>query len=311
MSTEYEDYDGQLVEEYLRYLRGQGTRPRTDHLSDRERGRHEQLFQLLEAIVDADAVEMPPMEKDPVAIRLGLIRDGEETSTKGEEPHDLSDLPERIASSLVELVHRFRGEIEVTPMGVGDAATTYKSNGLRVLAECRSLGELVLVCSTPSGEFTELPGTVAHLFIAHQLVDAVVVASTISNDAVVLTQADCLRAIDPKTGWVNPALPALPEPLELALGRHLERSLPRWDEIAKLDAVLVLADADEEVAASVRESLSMKRTAQIPAKKRALAEIDGLSAKPFEDLLRDVRAGRLAGKDLIQRLREISEAVIR
>lgn len=307
--TPDQDYDGELVEEYLRYLRGKGTRPRMDRLSAEDRDHHEGLFELLDAIVDADTTETPPMEEDPVAIRLGLVRRSAGAPGDIEALQDLPHVPETIALSLREVTQRFQGEVDILTLDPGTAAASYGTNGLRVMAECRSLGELVLVCSSATEDLSEVPRSAVHLFTATQAVNAVAVASTIDNKAVVLTHADCLRAIDPQSGWADPVAPSLPEPLELALGRHFERSLPRWDEIAKLDEMLVLKDTDDEIAGAVREILTKKRTAQIPAKKKALEAIRSLSAEPFEDLLRDVRAGRLNGEDLIERLGRISRQI--
>ena len=313
MLSEDMDFDGQLIEEFLRYLRGRGPLPRIEDLSADEWAKYKDLFDLLEAVVDSDIVDTPPLKTDPVAIRLGLTS-GEDKSARDREPSspdDLSQLPAVVASPLSNVVHQLNDEIELAPWR-GATEQPGAPSGLRVLAECRSLGELIIVCTMPNGDFLDLHRSVARMFVAYPSHTAVAVASSVTGQAVVLTHADCVRAIDPAAGWVEPALPQPPEPLELALRRYLERSLPRWDEIARMDEFLLFAGADDDVADSVSEALrrNLGRVARIHAKKVALGQLKGLSADRVESILHDVRSGRLASEGLIARLRELSEAAI-
>lgn len=311
MSSEEIEFDGQLIEEFLRYLRGRGPRPQTNDLPDNDRVMHEDLFDLLEAIVDSDLVESPPLEEDPVALRLGVTAEGDDRGEVESAPHGLAELPPAIGSSLGDVAHELNNEVEVNAVR-GNGELRREAYGLRILAECHSLGEVVLICSARSDELSAVPSSVAQMFAVYPVLTAIAVVSEVTSHAVVLTQADCVRAIDPVVGWVEPTLPAAPEPLELALRSYLEKSLPRWDEIARLDELLLLAHADEDITASVSEALSanLGRTAQIAAKKRALRDLESLAARPFEAVLVEVRARRLVGQDLIQRLREISEAEV-
>lgn len=73
MLPEDTEHAGDLVDEFLRYLRGRGPRPQTDDLPLDERTELENTFRLLEAIVDTNEAEVPPIEEDPIAVRLGLV----------------------------------------------------------------------------------------------------------------------------------------------------------------------------------------------------------------------------------------------
>lgn len=310
---EDKEFNSELVDQFLRYLRGRGPRPSVDQFSDDERAEIEDLFQLLEAIVDSDEVEVPPIDEDPVGLRLGLAggenEDTPEPPTAGHDAGAENGL-NPIAKSLEEVAHRLGGEVEITP----DEETPvpgHDANGLLPSrAVCRALGEVVLVCVTDREQLAELPREVALVFAERPMTTAVAVVSAASSLAVVLTEADCVPAIDPVVGWVDPALPRSPEPLGLALGRYLEGSLPRWDDVARLDDILMFNHAEEEIAAAVSESLDhhLNRSVKIPAKKTALEELGNLPPDLVASVVVEVRAGALAGDNLVQRLREVSEA---
>jgi hypothetical protein len=294
---------GERIDEFLRYLRGRGPRPGIEGLPQDEQTELEDLFRVLEAIVDADEPEMPPIDEDPVAARLGLVEgdDGKAGVAAESDP---------ITASLEELVHRLGSEIEVTT-DVERSVSRHDVNGLLpARAVCRTLGEVVLICTTEQDDFLELPHSVALVFADRPAATAIAVVSSASNDALVFTEADCVRAVDPTVGWVDPALPRAPEPLELALGRYLEGSLPRWDEVARLDEMLIFTGAEDVVASSAREALNdiLSRSARLPAKKTALEQLRDFPPTPVESVVNEVRLGRLASDGLLQRLRELSEA---
>lgn len=64
-----------VVEEYLRFLRGLGPEPDLSGLSADRREAIVGQFEVVRALADRD-VELPPLELDPVARRLGLVSDG-------------------------------------------------------------------------------------------------------------------------------------------------------------------------------------------------------------------------------------------
>jgi hypothetical protein len=287
------------VEVILRYLRGRGPRPAID---DPGVGA---LFELLEAIVDVHDGDEPPIGEDAVALRLGLVDRPDAADGAG------PDGPDAIAVSLAELAHRLGGELTV------EAASGAEGGALAVRAVCRTLGEVVLVLTVDGAgdgdgdgdELADLPRRVAGVFAGRPTTTAVAVVSTRSLLAVVVTEADCVRAIDPLQGWVEPALPRAPEPFGLALGRYLERSIPRWDRIARLDEMLVLAHEQDDLAATVARARHdrLERAVRIPAKRAALRALRALPSEHVVAVVNDVRAGRLHGDELLGRIRELSE----
>lgn len=307
---EDKEYD-EFVEEYLRYLRGHGSRPQTDELTQHQRDEVEDLFALLDAVVDADEISQPPLEEDPLAVRLGLVNEGNGTSDLGSGPAwGLDPDSDPIAVSLEELVHRFGDDLEIATDPDKTRARCDSGALPPVRAICWTVGEEVLLCTIDGDDFAELPRRLSVAFGQCPDITAIAVVSTVSGRAVVLRHADCVSAIHPIEGWGNPGVPMSPEPLALALGRYLEASLPRWDEITPLNQILVFAHADEEVPALVRDSLNetLSRPVRIPAKKTAFQELQGVSPTIIGSVVDEVRAGALAGDALIERIREVSEA---
>jgi hypothetical protein len=308
MSPEENEQDRRPVDEFLRYLRGRGPRPRIDGLGRDERAGAEELRGLLVALVDTRDGSEPPLGDDPVAIRLGLV---DAPGPGGPDPaaRDVDPGLDPVTVALDELAHRLGGEVEVEAVDEGAGPGHRPAPGLRARALCRTLGELVLVCSTDTDDLADLPGRLAGIFAARPTTTAVAVVSTASLLAVVLTEADCVRAIDPLEGWVEPALPLSPEPFGLALGRYLEGSLPRWDEIARLDEMLVLTRDDDDLTALVGEAVHdhLDRPVRITAKRAALQALRALPSSDVVAVVNDVRAGHVGGDDLIRRIRGLSE----
>lgn len=61
-----------LVEDYLRFLRGQGPEPDLSDLAPQQREAVAGQFEIVKALADRDP-ELPPLDRDPVALRLGLL----------------------------------------------------------------------------------------------------------------------------------------------------------------------------------------------------------------------------------------------
>jgi len=66
-----DDRVADLVDEQLRYLRGEGPEPDLTGLTDDERAHVLELFDVVDALADSLPAS-PPIEEDPVAVRLGL-----------------------------------------------------------------------------------------------------------------------------------------------------------------------------------------------------------------------------------------------
>lgn len=61
-----------LIEEYQLHLRGQGPEPDLSDLPPDRQAAVREDFRIVRALADRDP-ELPPIDQDPVAIRLGLV----------------------------------------------------------------------------------------------------------------------------------------------------------------------------------------------------------------------------------------------
>jgi hypothetical protein len=272
-----DEIDPALVDALLRWQRGQGPRP--DVPADRE-----DLLAVLAAVVDSAEIVTPPFDEDPVARRLGLA----------------DATGNALLVSLRELAHRLGGELDVEEV-TGEGA---------VRAVGRTLAERIVVLAVDDDDLATGLDRAATVFTRQPGTTAVALVSPRSLLAVVVTEADSVRAIDPLRGWTDPRLPRDAEPFPIALGRHLERTRPRWDEIAHLDDMLVFAPDPDEVAGTIGRVVAERlgRPVRIPARRTALESLHHLTADTVGAVVDDVRAGRLAGDDLLDRIRVLAGA---
>jgi hypothetical protein len=277
--AENEGIDAALVEGVLRWQRGRGPRPAVPVGGD-------DLVALLDVLTDSAEVAHPDLDEDPVARRLGLVD------------------ADTVEVSLHELAHRLGGELDVEVVAADPGAP----GGPRLRAVARTLAESVAVLSTPDEDLAALLEPAALLFARRPATTAVALVSTRTHLAAVVTEADCVTAIDPIAGRVAPALPREPEPFTIALGRHLERTRPRWDEIAHLDDMLVFAPDPDDVTAIVTRVRAehLARPVRIPAKRAALAALESLPVEPVVAVVEAVRSGGLAGDGLLDRIRVLA-----
>lgn len=291
-----EDFDAEteeLVEQYLLFLRGRGPEPSVPESRRRE---VEALLDLVGALAESEP-ELPELEHDPVAIRLGLVPGGSRQDRVGANG-------EAVESSVRELEHRFGGYVEVEIPTALEASHPR----FRPIAVCTSLGETVAVYVAPLEEWVEEPDNVAMIFRRHPEFSAVALSSEDAEHTVVLTAAESTRAVDPEHGWLSPSASS-PEPLGIALGRHFERSVPRWDQVTRLDDLLGDGEAVDEilsvVAHEVREVLAGKP--RLPHKKVALRSLQDLDPHLIADVVTDIHNGRIEGADLVERLADIAK----
>jgi|GEM_PF-3194361 len=73
MSDRSFDRVDEIVNQYLRYLTDGKTPPSLYHIPERERVEVNAIMRILEASWGSDAVEIPPLEFDPLAVELGLV----------------------------------------------------------------------------------------------------------------------------------------------------------------------------------------------------------------------------------------------
>jgi len=69
----YDSIDG-IVEQFLRYMEGEGqTPPSLEGLTAEEKAEARAVLQLLEACWGTASLQVPPLEEDPLAVELGLV----------------------------------------------------------------------------------------------------------------------------------------------------------------------------------------------------------------------------------------------
>lgn len=67
-----DDPSGDLIEDYLRFLRGQGPEPDLSDLPPQKREVIAGQFEIVKALADRN-LALPPLDQDPVDRRLGLL----------------------------------------------------------------------------------------------------------------------------------------------------------------------------------------------------------------------------------------------
>jgi hypothetical protein len=300
-----EDFDREteeLVEQYILYLRGRGPEP---SIPESRMNEITALFETVHVLAESEPA-LPELEEDPVAIRLGIVGH----SSGGGTPQDDTPSPEGLGSieaALREVGLRFGDDVNVDL----EESRSFLAPWTGRIATCSSLGETVAVLIAPLDDWTDEPDNVAVNFRRHPELTAVALVSTDAERAVVLTAADSNRVVDPALGWLSPRSPSLPEPFVIALSRHFERTLPRWDQVTRLDDLLGAHDAGEQlhevVATAVRDTLAAKP--RLDYKKEALRSLQALDPGRIVELVSDVQRGRLATEELGTRVADLVKSI--
>ena len=285
----------ELIEEYLLFLRDGGPQPDLSDLDDDVSSAAASAFRVVDALVDA-APGSPPLTRDPVAIRLGLV--GAPTGAPVQATADEND---PVTAAVADVEHRF--SVACTP-----AATDGTEFERRF--ECRSMVENVLVVVVPDG--TTRTAMSAHARSAFALAEdlaAVAYTTAAGAESVVLTYAESHRMLDPTSGWIEP--PDVPGggPLEIVLGQYLERSDPRWGEIRGLDISDVLGDFDADVVAivqAVKHELASTRP-RLEHKKAARAFALDCDDGIFIDWAQRIQRRSASGDDVLAEVHALIE----
>jgi hypothetical protein len=298
-----------LIEQHVLFLRGRGPKPDLSALPTGRLARVMEQLKIVEALADRDP-ELPPIEDDPVAMRLGLV-DGAGSDQANTDcpstPNDGGSDDDPVEVSLHELAFRFNQQIAV------DFAPGWASRapaGMRSVAQCTTLGETVAVLVADVEEWSHEPEPVARFFRQHPDISAVGLVSQDAERAVMVTAADAQHSVDPVRGWLPPHSPAPPEPLGIAFGRHFDRCLPVWERVADLDELLGLGDlsaAASEVSAA-QVAAALRARPRLAHKKEGLRALSALEPSAIAALVVEVQSGRLAGDELVDRVARLAEA---
>ena len=285
----------ELIEEYLRFLRDGGPEPDLSDLDDEVSSAAASALRVVEALVDA-APGSPPLEHDPVAIRLGLV--GAPSGPPGQATADRDD---PVTAAVADIEHRF--SVACSP-----AATDGTEFERRF--ECRSMVENVLVVVVPDG--TTQTAMSAHARSAFALADdlsAVAYTAATGAESVVLTYAESHRMLDPASGWTEASSVFDGESLEIALGRYLERSDPQWGEIQGLDITDVLGGIDADVVAVVQEAKQALASTnpRLEHKREARVFALGCDDGVFIDWARRIQRRSASGDDVLAEIHLLIE----
>lgn len=313
-AADFDDVSSDLVDSYLLFLRGRGPEPDLSGLSHDRRRRIREQFAIVAAFADR-APALPPLERDPVAIRLGLAAPDDgylaaEPATRSRprsaETADAAGDPVTVALRHLEL--RFDRQVVVD---VAPAWKEWPSAGMSAVAQCSALGDSVAVFTAPARALTGEPAGVAVFLRRHPDISAVCLSTPDAREAVLLTAADANASVDPVRGWLEPGVHTAADLLEVTLGRHFEARLPRWERVAGFTDLIDLGDVRADAVAVATTTLAHARRARprLQHKREAVAALRALDPSSIGGVVADVQAGRLSGPALVTRLAALAEAV--
>ncbi|NUR00227.1 MAG: hypothetical protein HOY79_27970 [Streptomyces sp.] len=309
-NEELDNLNDALIEQYLLFLRGLGPQP---DLSDLPPSRREAItgqFEIVKALADRDP-ELPPLEQDPVARRLGLVADTSSAQLPMAVDSALrasgGEVDEPLKASLDEVAFRFRGRVS---MEFHPAWSPEVPEGMRAFAQCAVLAEAVAVLVGDTDTWSSAPEGLGRFFSLYADISAICVTSGDAERAVVLSPADVTRSISPVLGWLDPHNSMFTETLGLALGRFFERRLPRWDRVADFD-VLPGTAALDAVAREVSEAQiaqALRAKPRLEHKKKGQLVLGNVDAAELGALVVSVQTGGLTPDDFVDRLAEMAGA---
>jgi hypothetical protein len=293
-----EDRVAGFVDDQLRFMRGEGPEPDVSGLPDRDRARIVDLLDLVDALIDARPWS-PPLEEDPVAIRLGLVP-GKPSSPPGGsgEPSESAD---PIVASTEDLRFRFAGAVEVDrlPSGAGEGRWA-------PVARCRALAENVLVFVFRPPERPP-SGADARMWLRHDpSLSAIAFTTPDATGAAVVVPGDADGRFIPAEGWRPPGALTW-EPLDMALGRYFDQSIPYWDAVASLPREELLDELGSDAASVVGTVFHAVATSRphLPHKRQARDFVTTLNPAVVVAWADDIRSGRKSSSDVVAVIGEL------
>jgi hypothetical protein len=314
-AADFDDVSSDLVDSYLLFLRGRGPEPDLSSLSNDERRRLREQFAIVAALADR-APALPPLESDPVAIRLGLVAPGTQAAATGSRsrpdaaagPEVADPVTDPVEVALRQLELRFDRQVVVDR---SPAWKQWQSAQLSAVAQCSALGDSVALFSAPPAALTAEPAEVAVFLRRYPDISAVCLSTPDARHAVLLTAADANASIDPVRGWLEPGVHTAADLLEVTLGRYFESRLPRWERVAGFTELIDLGDVSADALAVATATLAAARRSRprLQHKREAVTALKSLDPSSIGGVVADVQSGRLHGTALITRLAALAEAV--
>jgi hypothetical protein len=301
--ADFDDLASDLVEDYLLFLRGRGPEPDLSQLPADQRRRLREQFAIVSALADR-VPALPPVDEDPVAIRLGLAGLGS-GSGSGSGSASVEELEDPVQAALRHLVERFDRQV-VVDRSPGWASRRMAA-GWSPVAQCSALGTSVAVFTTATPE----PAAVAEFLRQYPEISAVCLSTGDAREAVLLTAADANASVDPARGWLEPGVSTPADLLEVGLGRYFEARLPRWERVVALPELIDLGDvaADAVAVATTTLAAARRKRPRLQHRREAVTALRALDPVDIGQVLADVQAGRLGGDALIGRLADLAEAI--
>jgi len=298
-TADFDDLSSDLVDGYLLFLRGRGPEPDLSQLPADQRRRVREQFAIVAALADRSPA-LPPVEEDPVAIRLGLAGSDSRRSRAG-------SAGDPVQAALRHLEERFDRQVAVDRSPAW--ATWQPAHALVPVAQCSALGNSVALFSaeTPAGE----PAVVAEFLRRYPDISAVCLTTADARQAVLLTAADANASVDPARGWLEPGVNTAADQLEVSLGRYFEARLPRWERVVAFPELIDLGDvaADAVAVATSTLAAARRKRPRLQHRREAVTALRALDPADIGQVLADVQAGRLGGDALLGRLSALSEAI--
>ncbi len=304
----FDDVSSDLVDGYLLFLRGRGPEPDLAELSNDQRRRLREQLAIVAALADR-APALPPLDEDPVAIRLGLVDAGAgypAADRAGRGRPEAREDP--VLSALRQLESRFDQQVVVD---YAPAWQQWQSAELSAVAQCSALGDSVALFTTQPGSLTGEPAGVAVFLRYYPDISAVCLSSPDAQEAVLLTAADANASIDPVRGWLEPGVHTPADLLEVTLGRYFESRLPHWERVAAFTDLIDLGNVRADAVAVATTTLAHARRLRprLQHKREAVAALKAIDPSSIGDVIADVQAGRLHGNALVTRLAALAGAV--
>ena len=298
MSEMDEDRVAEFVDQQLRFLRGEGPEPDLSDLSDRDRVRIVELLELVDALIDSRP-SSPPLEEDPVAIRLGLVSGKSSSLPAGSG--DLFEPADPIVSSTEDVRFRFAGAVEVDHLPAGATEGRWAP-----VARCRALAENVLVVAFHPDERPPSCSD-ARVWLHHDpSLSAVAFTTRDATRAAVVLPSDADGRFVPAEGW-HPPGELTWEPLDVALGRHFDQSIPHWDAVASLprdESLDALGPDIASVVGTVFDAVAASRP-HLPHKRLARDFVATLNPAIVMAWADEIRSDRKSGSDVAAAIGEL------
>jgi hypothetical protein len=334
--SEHSDFDEQtndVIDRYLLWLRGAGPEPDLGHLTPSQRRTLRARLEIVDALAGVDPA-LPPLEDDPVAMRLGLVpdrrggddgggtRDGSGSSeisaasagASGPTTDRAHDAARRV---LDELEASFHGQVIVDwapswaswPTGDLEPLASWPTGDLEPLAQCSVLGDALALFVTDrvgAGEELALLATFLH---HHPDVSAVGLVSRNASRAAILSAAACNRSVDPVRGWLEPGAFVVTETFNLTLAHYFDQRLPRWERVTGLSELLAIGDFTQDalhvVSGEIDAALGLRP--RLEHKKQAQQALRQVDSHAFAALITAVQSGEISGVELAERLARMAE----